>query len=142
MTLKDWVAGQRSQLERTDTVPGPLTPLVVEQPHGRLVVRLVLGDEPGTACLYLESERRGMGSDELMRAGLTRREAEVRVWVARGKTNREIGTVLGIRERTVDKHLEHVHTKLGVETRTAAMAVAVERIGRPGPVEWPGAPRP
>ena len=46
-------------------------------------------------------------------------------WVACGKTNRDIGDILGLSPRTVNKHLEHVYVKLGVETRTAAAAVAI-----------------
>ena len=42
-------------------------------------------------------------------------------WLARGKTDRDIGQILGISQRTVQKHLEHVYVKLGVETRTAAV---------------------
>jgi len=55
---------------------------------------------------------------------LTGRETEVLLWVARGKTNRDIAEILGMSPRTVNKHLEHVFEKLGVETRTAAAAAA------------------
>ena len=58
--------------------------------------------------------------------GLTPRETEVLVWVARGKTNEAIATILGIRSATIAKHLEHIFCKLGVETRTAAAALAFE----------------
>ena len=51
---------------------------------------------------------------------LTEREVQVLRWVACGKTNRDIGDILGLSPRTVNKHLEHVYVKLGVETRTAA----------------------
>jgi DNA-binding NarL/FixJ family response regulator len=61
--------------------------------------------------------------------GLTPREAEVLFWVARGKTNDEIGTVLGIGLTTVKKHLESTFAKLGVENRTSAAAMALERMG-------------
>lgn len=57
--------------------------------------------------------------------GLTVREAEVLSWVVRGKTNRDIGEILGTSPRTVHKHLEHVFEKLGVETRTAAASRAL-----------------
>lgn len=56
---------------------------------------------------------------------LTEREVEVLQWVSCGKTNRDIGDILGLSPRTVNKHLEHVYVKLGVETRTAAAAVAI-----------------
>ena len=54
--------------------------------------------------------------------GLTERETEVLTWVAEGKSNRDIGTILGIKSATVKKHLEHIFQKIGVETRTAAVA--------------------
>jgi DNA-binding NarL/FixJ family response regulator len=60
---------------------------------------------------------------------LTSREAEVLYWVTQGKTNRDIGDILSLSPRTVHKHLEHVFEKLGVETRTAAAALALSRIG-------------
>lgn len=59
---------------------------------------------------------------------LTLREAEVLYWVAKGKTNRDIGDILGSSPATVKKHLERVYVKLGVETRTAAAAVAATRL--------------
>ena len=55
---------------------------------------------------------------------LTPREAEVLAWLAKGKTNRDIADILGMSPRTVNKHLEHIFEKLGVETRTAAAALA------------------
>ncbi len=61
--------------------------------------------------------------------GLTAREAEVLFWVARGKTNPEIATILGIGLTTVKKHLESTFVKLGVENRTSAAAMALERLG-------------
>jgi DNA-binding NarL/FixJ family response regulator len=56
---------------------------------------------------------------------LTSREAQVLLWISRGKSNREIGEILGISPRTVNKHLEQVFVKLGVENRAAAAARAV-----------------
>jgi DNA-binding NarL/FixJ family response regulator len=57
---------------------------------------------------------------------LTSREREVLNWLARGKSNAEIGTILGISSATVGKHLEHIYPKLGVENRTAAASFASE----------------
>ena len=59
---------------------------------------------------------------------LTLREAEVLYWVVKGKTNRDIGDILGSSPATVKKHLEHVFVKLGVETRTAAASLAMSRV--------------
>jgi DNA-binding CsgD family transcriptional regulator len=52
---------------------------------------------------------------------LTARERQVLRWVAAGKTNRDIGAILGARPRTIEKHLERIYEKLGVENRTAAV---------------------
>ena len=65
----------------------------------------------------------------LSTASLTPREAEVLSWVAKGKTNRDVGDILGMSPRTVNKHLEHVFEKLGVETRAAAAALASREMG-------------
>jgi DNA-binding CsgD family transcriptional regulator len=59
---------------------------------------------------------------------LTAKEAEVLYWVVKGKTNKDIGDILGSSPMTVKKHLEHVFVKLGVETRTAAANMAMGRI--------------
>jgi len=56
--------------------------------------------------------------------GLTTREGEVLAWLSKGKTNRDIAQILGLSPRTVDKHLEQIYAKLGVENRTAAAAIA------------------
>ncbi|MDB5893292.1 MAG: DNA-binding response regulator [Rhodoferax sp.] len=59
---------------------------------------------------------------------LTGREAEVLYWLVKGKTNRDIGEILGSSPATVKKHLERVYVKMGVETRTAAAGMAMNRI--------------
>jgi CheY-like chemotaxis protein/DNA-binding CsgD family transcriptional regulator len=59
---------------------------------------------------------------------LTKRESEVLYWAIKGKTNRDIGDILGTSPRTVNKHLEHVFAKLGVETRTAAASLAASKL--------------
>ena len=56
------------------------------------------------------------------------REAEVLLWIARGKSNRDIGEILNPSPRTVNKHLEHIYTKLGVENRSSAAAIAVRTL--------------
>lgn len=59
---------------------------------------------------------------------LTAKEAEVLYWVVKGKTNKDIGDILGSSPMTVKKHLERIFVKLGVETRTAAAGMAMTRI--------------
>jgi DNA-binding NarL/FixJ family response regulator len=64
-----------------------------------------------------------VNSARLINADLTQREAEVLSWVAKGKTNRDVADILAMSPRTVNKHLEHIFQKLGVETRSAAAAL-------------------
>jgi DNA-binding NarL/FixJ family response regulator len=61
---------------------------------------------------------------------LTTRESEVLLWISRGKSNREIGEILAISPRTVNKHLEQIFVKLGVENRASAAARAVRTLAR------------
>jgi DNA-binding CsgD family transcriptional regulator len=75
---------------------------------------------PHLANLY----RLSGGIPEAARAPLTPREREVLEWVAAGKTSRDIAAILGAKPRTVEKHLERIYEKLGVENRTAAAARA------------------
>lgn len=62
--------------------------------------------------------------------GLTAREAEILSWVVQGKTNPEIGVILGIQLTTVKKHLESILAKLGVENRTSAVTLALEKLSQ------------
>jgi DNA-binding NarL/FixJ family response regulator len=63
--------------------------------------------------------------------GLTRREAEVLLWVAQGKSNSEIAIITGTSQKTVKNHLTHVFEKLGVESRHAATVQALEVLSSP-----------
>jgi len=85
------------------------------------------GDEEWLVVLREESDASAVES--LIAAfRLTQREAEVLYWVVQGKTSKDIGDILGSSPRTVNKHLEHVFEKLGVETRTAAANLAMSRM--------------
>ena len=80
----------------------------------------------GETMLLLECRAAGR-SPAAPLAALTPRETEVLSWLARGKTNRDIADILGISRHTVGKHLEHLFEKLGVETRSAATAIAARQ---------------
>lgn len=64
----------------------------------------------------------------LERLGISQREAEVLLWIAQGKANHDIATILGCAHATVKKHAIHIFGKLGVETRAAAMLIAIEAL--------------
>jgi DNA-binding NarL/FixJ family response regulator len=89
----------------------------------RLSVRNLGSATLGETMLLLAQER-GAHPGRLAEAALTPRETEVLSWLAKGKTNRDIADILGMSPRTVNKHLEHIFEKLGVETRAAAAALA------------------
>jgi DNA-binding NarL/FixJ family response regulator len=126
--VRRWAKQQGTAL--SDSSTAIREPLVIEREEGRLLIRLF--SEQSQSLLLLEEHS---APESRMGFGLTRREAEVLKWVARGKTNNYISAVLGTSPRTVQKHLEHVFEKLGVATRTAAAAKAVwmtEDAGLPG----------
>lgn len=78
------------------------------------------------SLLVLEEQSEQAAIQILEQLSLNRREVQVLFWITEGKTNPEIGMILGISPRTVQKDLERVFEKLGVETRTAATARAFD----------------
>ncbi|OIN12329.1 response regulator transcription factor [Oceanisphaera psychrotolerans] len=87
--------------------------LISHQDNGEQLLKLIDGERPGGAAM-LKAE-----------LALTERESEVLYWIANGKTNREAAEILQMSPRTVNKHLEQIFPKLGVENRTAAAGVAL-----------------
>ena len=79
----------------------------------------VIHREQNSICLLLEQDPKEFGAKNA-RASLTQRQVEVLSWVARGKTNAEIATILRLKTGTIGKYLERIFPKLGVENRTAA----------------------
>jgi DNA-binding CsgD family transcriptional regulator len=120
-TLQRWARQQVAGLESIDTMSPPPAPFVVEHER-RLSIRLILNSPDN--ILILEEEQTAPDLAALERLGLTPREAQVLHWMAEGKTNPEIGIILGASHRTVAKHVQTIHSKLHVETRMAAAAVA------------------
>lgn len=92
--------------------------------HARVRVQFLGMVAKNQYLLRLEPDETESGKALQMKFGLTEREVEVLAWLAKGKTNRDIADILQLSPRTVNKHLEHVYVKLGVETRTAAAALA------------------
>ncbi|HEY8359592.1 MAG TPA: LuxR C-terminal-related transcriptional regulator, partial [Ramlibacter sp.] len=95
----------------------------------RLVARHMGAGWFAETLLLLRVAPAGAAANRGAAATMTPREAEVLSWLAKGKTNRDIADILGMSPRTVNKHLEHIFEKLGVETRTAAVAVAGQMAG-------------
>ena len=98
----------------------------------RLVLHLHPPMEEGSSdeLLVVMREESGSNAAAVLREvfALTAKEAEVLYWVAQGKINRDIADIVGSSPATVKKHLERIHAKLGVETRTAAAAMALSKL--------------
>lgn len=116
------VAGARGDGDSGIQLPSPA-------PGGSLRASYVgqVGDNEYLLRLF---EGSALRDEEILsqRLKVTAREAEVLLWLAHGKANRDIADILGLSPRTVDKHLEQVYAKLGVENRTAAAACAMRAL--------------
>lgn len=107
--------------------------LLFDLPGMRLSVRNMARVGVGETMLLLEQRAAHQPApSRLSQAALTPRESEVLSWVSKGKTNRDIGDILGMSHRTVNKHLEHIFEKLGIETRAAAAALGAGLDPGPG----------
>jgi DNA-binding CsgD family transcriptional regulator len=106
---------------------------VIARDGTRLTVHFVPGAGGARGgYVLMKEERDEVRPLDLAALPLTAREREVLALVAGGKTNAEIGLILSISARTVQKHLEHVFAKIGVETRTAAAVCALAAAGADG----------
>jgi DNA-binding CsgD family transcriptional regulator len=113
-----------------------IAPLVVRDEQGELSIAIAPGGQGHGITLLLEEKRIAAGAPPMAPATedaaaapgenfrLTPRENDVLMWLGKGKTNRDIADILGMSPRTVNKHLEHIFVKLGVETRSAAAVMA------------------
>ena len=120
--LERWIKQQ--SLARPNKGAAFRSSTAIKRNGEELVVRLVTDKREGIQLVRLEKQRRAFSAGSLERLGLSRRETEVLRWLAQGKTNAGIGAGLGLSRFTVRKHLEHIYQKLGVQTRTAAAALA------------------
>ena len=126
----EWLRRHLPDAQQRQIEPPVLT---IEQGATSLNVRLhqqTGHDDDGDDWLIIMREVSDTAVIEVMSLSLklTAREAEVLYWVVKGKTNKDIGEILGSSPATAKKHLERVYVKLGVETRTAAAGVAIKRI--------------
>jgi DNA-binding response OmpR family regulator/DNA-binding CsgD family transcriptional regulator len=104
-------------------------PLVIIKARSRLTFTVTETSNDEQIVILLREESDEAQIEALMNIfKLTMRESEVLYWATKGKTSRDIGDILGSSPRTVNKHLEHVFVKLGVETRTAAASIAASKL--------------
>lgn len=115
--------------------PGLATPLAMTARAGAAehLLEISYVGRIGPNELLLRLVAADPSSEELLlkqRLGLTTREAEVLLWLGRGKTNRDIAEILSLSPRTVNKHLELIYAKIGVENRSSAAGIAIRTVGR------------
>ena len=106
--------------------------ITLEPNSGALKLRLSYVGQLASDEVLLRLIEGDVGNDNHvleLKLQLTPRESEVLMWVARGKSNRDIAEILNLSPRTVNKHLEQIYAKLGVENRTSAAALAVRTLG-------------
>lgn len=115
-TIGEWMEKQASRD----------TPLVITQSDRPSLQFTFLGAVGADEYLFRLTTTNDKSGDALLRDrfSLTTRELEVLVWIAKGKSNRDIGEILGLSARTVNKHLEQIYVKLGVENRASAAVKA------------------
>jgi DNA-binding CsgD family transcriptional regulator len=125
-----WFQERISQLPFDDNVPSRCLPLHIQKAGRQLSIRLISDPIDEQYLLLLEEEiLPSFSISDLQLLGITEREAEVLFWIAKDKSNAAIAKAIGCSEGTVRKHLEHLYKKLGVQTRTAAVMVALEKLG-------------
>lgn len=123
--LPEWLAATQAAHAKGQAHP----PLTLLRGARRLIFSAAEYSEDEQWMIVLREESDAAQIEKLMAAfKLTQRESEVLNWLVKGKTNRDIGEILGTSPRTVNKHLEHVFVKLGVETRTSAAALAISKL--------------
>ncbi|MGB2145016.1 MAG: response regulator [Porticoccaceae bacterium] len=106
---------------------GALEPLLIDDLSQPLLVKTMDKELSEERLLVMEPANKPKEEDLLReKFELTPRESEVLVWISRGKTNQEIAMILDFSPRTVNKHLEQIFRKLGVENRTTAAAVSLK----------------
>jgi len=106
---------------------GHSTRVAISGAAGELTIRVVADAASDAPAMVLFEERRPLGDYAPLRSlGLSEREAEVLYWISQGKSNPEIGVIIGAAAGTVKKHAENIFAKLGVEGRSTAMLTALD----------------
>jgi DNA-binding CsgD family transcriptional regulator len=125
--LRYWALRERRRFQEAK-YHQPAVPLEVPRLKSRLSIQVSHRPDGGMLLLFQEQEF-GLPVETVRQLGLTAREAEVLYWASQGKGNPEIALLLGTSRRTVDKHMEHILAKLGVETRAAATRLVADYRG-------------
>jgi DNA-binding CsgD family transcriptional regulator len=124
--VRRWIA---CEIQRTTAEAGgkTATRTLIVRTHDAML-RLHLIRQTGDYVIVLEESAALEEINLLEKLGLSHREAEVLSWVARGKQNSDVASIMNIKTATVRKHMEHIFEKMGCETRGAAERLALQSI--------------
>lgn len=116
-----------------ETAGQPLSecrPLDVRLNDGQLArLQVIARPASGDLLVGVAIQQNSKDSDVLsQKLGISQREGEVLSWLAKGKSNKDIATILGLSPRTVTKHIENILEKLGAENRTSAAIIALKML--------------
>jgi len=117
--LMDWLRASRVSYPAE-----PIRPMIIRRENATLKIRYYPDQLPGLNLLTFHRQTVAPEFENFRSLGLTRREGEVLHWVSQGKTNDEIGIILGISGLTIKKHVENLFAKLGVNNRVALATIA------------------
>lgn len=123
--VADWLKRQTAPFGSPSIQPTIAQPLVLKRDGNNLTIRHLSDGAQELLLLELPKQPDSLSLEHL---GLSKRETEVLVCLSQGRTNLEIGTILGISPRTAQKHLDRIYVKLCVETRHAAARLALESV--------------
>ena len=117
--IAEWLTNRSNETLRD-------APLTIQQADRATLQLTFLGAMGPDEHLFRLTAASDKSADVMLRQhfSLTVRESEVLLWIAKGKSNRDIGDILGLSARTVNKHLEQIYVKLGVENRASAAVKA------------------
>jgi len=127
----DWQTVAALRQACADLVAGLSRAPVTLATPGAFSLELTILEPHGTNEILFRLERSIVGQETVLLQQafrLTARESDVLLWISRGKSNKDISEILNISARTVNKHLEQVFIKLGVENRASAAALATRQL--------------
>ncbi|MCG6137130.1 MAG: helix-turn-helix transcriptional regulator [Nostoc sp. LLA-1] len=127
--LQRWVKSQVFELVQSTKICTAPSSLRLELDGRHLKIQLNYNAELGQIYLLLtETQPIQFSIEALQMLGLTKREAEVLFWVAKDQSTNEVAKQLGMSDRTVKKHLEHIYEKFGVASRLAMVMYVLKHL--------------
>jgi DNA-binding CsgD family transcriptional regulator len=125
LSVRQWVDRELAAFTRDIVAIHPRQPLILRRGEASLHLRLASSHDGTAHVVVMRVEGPACDQAKLRVLGFGKRPTEVLYWLAQGKSNEEIGIILGIATQTVKGYLKPVFVKLGVENRTSATALVL-----------------